>query len=46
MKNVLKALGIGSLFTGGLVFGFNIGMISAYLEDADSGENKIPPFPI
>jgi len=46
MKNVLKALGIGSLFTGGLVFGFNIGMISAYLEDADSSENKIPPFPV
>jgi len=42
MKNVLKALGIGSLFTGGLVFGFNIG----YLEDTDSGENKIPPFPV
>jgi hypothetical protein len=46
MKNVLKVLGIGSLFTGGLVFGFNIGMISAYLEDADSSESKIPPFPV
>lgn len=46
MKNVLKVLGIGSLVTGGLTMGFNLGMLIGYIKDADLGESKLPPFPV
>jgi hypothetical protein len=49
MKNVLKVLGIGSLVTGGLTMGFNLGMLIGYIKDADLSESKlqdIPPFPV
>tara|TARA_B110000003_G_scaffold87392_1_gene89534 strand:- start:8940 stop:9173 length:234 start_codon:yes stop_codon:yes gene_type:complete len=49
MKKVLQALGIGSLVTGGLVGGFNLGMLIGYIKDADLSESKldkIPPFPV
>jgi hypothetical protein len=47
--NVIKTLGISSLVTGGLVMGFNIGMLIGYMKDADLAESKldkIPSFPV
>ena len=49
MKSILKTLSIGSLFTGGLTMGFNLGMFIGYIKDADLGESKldkIPSFPV
>ena len=49
MKKVLQALGIGSLVTGGLAAGFNLGMLIGYIKDTKLGESKIdkiPPFPV
>ena len=49
MKKILEALGIGSLVTGGLAAGFNLGMLIGYIKDARLGESKIdkiPPFPV
>jgi hypothetical protein len=46
MKSTLKALGIGTLFTGGLTMGFNLGMFIGYLKDSNSSEGKLPPFPV
>jgi hypothetical protein len=49
MKKVLQALGIGSLVTGGLVGGFNLGMLIGYIKDADLSESKLqdtPSFPV
>lgn len=49
MKNVLKVFGIGSLVTGGLAMGFNLGMLIGYIKDADLSESKLhdtPSFPV
>ena len=49
MKKILEALGIGSLVTGGLAAGFNLGMLIGYIKDAKLGESKLqdtPSFPI
>jgi hypothetical protein len=49
MKKVLQALGIGSLVTGGLVGGFNLGMMLGYIKDTKLAESKLqdtPSFPI
>ena len=41
MKHALKFLGIGSLVTGGLTMGFNLGMLIGYIKDADLAESKL-----
>jgi hypothetical protein len=49
MKKILEALGIGSLVTGGLAAGFNLGMLIGYIKDSKLGESKLqdtPSFPI
>ncbi len=45
MKNVIKSLGIGSLITGGLVAGFNLGMLIGCIKDMDLAENKLEDVP-
>jgi len=46
MKKILEALGIGSLVTGGLAAGFNLGMLIGYIKDTKLGLefiNKLRP---
>ena len=44
-----KVLGIGTLVTGTLTLGFNLGMMIGYIKDIDLAESKLhdtPSFPV
>jgi hypothetical protein len=46
MKSAIKLISLGTIVTGGLATGFNLGMLIGYIKNTDLSESRVPPFPV